>query len=400
MFCPNCGHQVAARAAFCGNCGYHLTIAETSQVSRRRGLLSLTIFFVIVIAILFGGLFLFQPDFLQTFTNIGADTTVSVTQIPTTSTEIGAANNNPLLLQTETTAPLLASSATKTATPLPSPTVAVATATATATAAQTPIPTLTPTSTLSPTPTTTPHPGPERLEIGRSVQARPVEAVRIGTGPNSVIFVGGLQAGFAPSTVRIAQTSADYFSQHMDLIPPEVTLYFIISAAPDNPLDPGSLSGRLNANGVDLNRNWGCEWRRDALWRNNPVPGSGGTAPFSEPETASLAAFIEEVAPVAVIFWQALFRDRSGKGLVSAGACGLRTQVSAPLATAYGQGAAYNIGDFERRTGQIVNGDATNWLDSEGIPAASVLLTHYERVDDWEAHLQGILAVLQLSAEQ
>jgi hypothetical protein len=96
---------------------------------------------------------------------------------------------------------------------------------------------------------------------------------------------------------------------------------------------------------------------------------------------------------VAVIFWQALFPRPHNKGLVSAGACGLRTQVSAPLATAYGQGAAYNIGDFERRTGQIVNGDATNWLDSEGIPAASVLLTHYERVDDWEAHLQGILAV-------
>jgi eukaryotic-like serine/threonine-protein kinase len=262
------------------------------------------------------------------------------------------------------------------------------------------MPTLTPIPTLSPTPTNTPDPGPERLEIGRSVQDQPIEAVRIGTGPNSVIFVGGLHAGFAPSTVQIAQTSADYFSQHMDLIPSQVTLYIIISAAPDNRLDPGNLPGRLNANGVDLNRNWDCEWRRDALWRNDPVPGSGGTAPFSEPETASLAAFIDETSPVAVIFWQALFRDRNNKGLVSAGACSVRTQVSAPLATAYGRGADYNIGDFERRTGQIVNGDATNWLDSEGIPAASVLLTHYERVDDWEAHLQGILAVLQLSAEQ
>jgi eukaryotic-like serine/threonine-protein kinase len=395
-YCPGCGQSNHADARFCGQCGALFPTVQPAPAKRPWWLVGV----VAALGLLLIAIWFVRPGFLPFFARAGAgETAVSPAPLSLTATAWAVAASSlptatatePAIVATETSVVVLPT-ATQTA---------VATATPTLIPTATALPTATSTATSTPTnvpPDRSTDPGPERLEIGRSVQDRPIEVVRIGNGPNNVIFIGGLQAGFAPSTVQIAETSATYFSQNIAQIPPEVTLYIVLSAAPDNPRDPGQLAGRLNANKVDLNRNWDCEWRRDALWRNEVVAGSGGNAPFSEPETASLAAFILEKSPVAVVFWQALFRDRDGKGLVSAGACGLRTQVSAPLATAYGRGAAYNIGDFERTTGQIVNGDATNWLDNQRIPAVSVLLTDYQRVTDWEAHLQGILAVLQMSA--
>lgn len=400
-YCPGCGQSNNEDARFCGRCGAVFPQAQPTPAKRPWWLAGVV---AALAALLLIATWFIRPDFLPFFAGeVSGETAVPPSALSITATAWAmVASSLPTTTATATT-PVVVDSETSVAV-LPT-----ATQTAVATATPTFIPTATASPTATSTPTSTPtnippdrpaDSGPERLEIGRSVQDRPIEIVRIGNGPNTVIFVGGLQAGFAPSTVQIAETSAAYFGQNIAQIPPEVTLYIVLSAGPDNQRDPGQLAGRLNANRVDLNRNWDCEWRRDALWRNEVVPGSGGNAPFSEPETASLAAFILEKAPVAVVFWQALFRDRDGKGLVSAGACGLRTQVSAPLATAYGRGAAYNIGDFERTTGQIVNGDATNWLDNQGIPAVSVLLTDYQRVNDWEAHLQGMLAVLQLSTGQ
>jgi Tol biopolymer transport system component len=123
MFCPNCGQQIAAKAAFCGYCGQPLAVAETSQVGKKRGAVALAIYLLIVIAIVFGGWLLFQPDFLQSFANREADTAVSVIQTPTAPTEIGAVNNTPLPSQTEMMVPSPTPSVTSTATPSPSPTI-------------------------------------------------------------------------------------------------------------------------------------------------------------------------------------------------------------------------------------------------------------------------------------
>jgi hypothetical protein len=225
--------------------------------------------------------------------------------------------------------------------------------------------------------------------IGRSVNQVNIEAVQFGIGPNVVIFIGGLHAGAAPSTVTLANQAIDYFTDTPTAIPAGVTVYVIPNANPDTRLDPGELNGRLNANRVDVNRNWGCRWTEDALWRNNVVPGSGGPEPFSEPETQALRNFISDQEPVAVVFWEA----RATGGLSSPGWCGGPPSVSQSLANRYGNAAGYNVADFEEFTDQELNGDGTNWLDSEGIPAIAVLLPAYESVD-WSNNLNGILAVL------
>jgi serine/threonine protein kinase len=254
-----------------------------------------------------------------------------------------------------------------------------------------------PTATLQPLPTDTPLPptdtpdlGPERIEIGRSVLGNVIDAVRFGAGGNSVIFIGGLHAGAAPSSVALAERAISHFQLNPQLIPAEVRLFIIPSASPDSPHAPGELSGRLNANGVDLNRNWDCRWVTDAKWRGQVVAGSGGPFPFSEPETQGLVDFIGESEALAVVFWEA----RAANGLSSPGACSGRSLTSAPLAQAYGLAAGYPVADFEDLTNQEVNGDGTNWLDLQGIAAISVLLPEYETVD-WSRNLDGILAVLE-----
>lgn len=266
----------------------------------------------------------------------------------------------------------------------------------------TPLPTLTPlpppTETATPRPTATPQAtatpdrGPETLEIGRSVRSNAIAAVRFGTGPTVVIFVGGLHAGFAPATVSLAESAIEYYTSNLGEIPETVTLYIIPNANPDSPYDPGNLGGRLNANSVDLNRNWDCEWAQDAKWRGNTVPGSGGPSPFSEPETRAMRDFMQQKNPAAVVFWEA----RATDGLSSPGACGGRSLVSVSLSQTYGQAAGYRVADFEDYTNQELNGDGTNWLDAQRIPAIAVLLPEYTS-EDWFANLAGMRAVLQAS---
>ncbi|MBP8001771.1 MAG: hypothetical protein KA338_21140 [Chloroflexi bacterium] len=259
-----------------------------------------------------------------------------------------------------------------------------------------PTATFTPTSppTHTPTPTDVPTFSPETITIGYSVDNNPITAMRFGMGPETIIFIGGLHAGFAPSTVTLAQQTITYFTSTPGAIPANITVYIISNANPDALYDPGNLAGRLNSHQVDLNRNWDCRWVKDAKWRGDVIPGSGGTAPFSEPETITLRDFILDMNPVSVVFWEA----RADGGLASPGNCNSRHQGSETLALAYGLAAGYQIDDFERLTAQELNGDGTNWLAQQNIPAMAILLPSYTSTD-WNNNLDGIVAVLDLYAQ-
>lgn len=251
-----------------------------------------------------------------------------------------------------------------------------------------------PAATATPTPTATPTIaapifGPETIVLAQSPGGTPVEVVRFGNGPKKLLFVGGIHAGYAPSTTSLAQRLIDYLEENPKEVPANATIYIVPMLNPDSDIALGEIEGRLNKNGVDLNRNWDCQWKQDANVLGVLVRGSGGTAPFSEPEVRGLADFIMEQQPAAVVFWAA----RASRGLASPGSCSTQTAVSGTLAQTYGNAANYEIGDFEQLSNQILNGDATNWLDQEGIPAISVLVKDYSRVD-WDDNLAGIRAVI------
>lgn len=233
------------------------------------------------------------------------------------------------------------------------------------------------------------YPTPAVFEIGRSVQDAPLHVTKFGSGDKVVVLVGGLHAGFAPGSVQLAEELIAYFSEFPADIPAELSLFIIPNANPDSAAAPGQLPGRLNGNGVDLNRNWDCRWTADPLWGGTPQAGLGGTAPFSEPEVRALADFLQQQPVQAVVFWQ----GRAALGLSSPGACGEEALVSRPLAQIYGAASGYRIADFEELVDQEVTGDVTNWLDAQNIPAISVLLPDY-RVSDFEHNLPAVTAVL------
>ncbi len=228
----------------------------------------------------------------------------------------------------------------------------------------------------------------ETFRIGQTVQGKPLEVVRFGNGAKAVVLVGGMQAGFSPGTVALAEQAVAYYEANPQAIPDDVSLYILPSLNRDSPIAAGRLEGRLNANGVDLNRNWDCNWNEDASWSGIVVPGSGGSKPFSEPETRSLRNFLQRVRPEAVVLWYA----RASGGLASAGGCGSQSQVSGPLSEIYGKAAGYNVTDYANFVG-AVEGDASNWLDERGVAAVSIVLPTYEQ-PDWENNLAGIQAVI------
>ncbi len=266
-------------------------------------------------------------------------------------------------------------------TPIPTPTI-------------TPTPTTTPTATTPPTatqtPTATPGPEPQRLQIGFTGLGTPLEAVRVGNGPVGVLFVGGIHAASAPNTVDLAIQAADYFSANPHLVPADKTLFIVLSLNPDSVFNPPFSIGRLNARGVDPNRNWDCNWSPDAWIEDQIVPGSGGMSPLSEPETRALHALILDNNIRAAIFWEA----KATNGLISPGGCNTFTTVSGALAATYGAAVGYPVASFEAVIDRSLTGDVSNWLDSQGIPAIFVLLRDFTSLD-WEDNLAAMLAVLQ-----
>ncbi|MEA2380527.1 MAG: murein peptide amidase [Solirubrobacteraceae bacterium] len=168
-----------------------------------------------------------------------------------------------------------------------------------------------------------PKPRVERL--GRSVQGRAINVVRIGdpAAPRKVLVVGCIH-GNEPEGRKI-----------VDLLraaaaPPGVELLLVPNLNPDG----FQRHTRQNAHGVDLNRN-SPEGRR--------FLGGPGTAyyagphAFSEPETRAIRALILRDRPVATVWYHQPFalvdRPESGSDAISrtySRVSGLRLQSLAP----------------------------------------------------------------------
>lgn len=228
--------------------------------------------------------------------------------------------------------------------------------------------------------------------LGPTARGTPIEGLRFGNGPQKLLFVGGLTGGYATSTEGVARAAMDHFAAHPEAIPENVSVFIIPLASPDTITAHGDFAGRLNGNGVDINRNWDCEWAADTVWEGRLQPGSGGATPFSEVETRALRDFVLSESPAVVVVWHA----RANNGLVSPGGCGPAVLVSGEPADIFSRAAGYRLavlGEVET----TIPGDATNWLDSIGIPAVSVLLPSFNTVD-WQSNLDGMLALINAYA--
>lgn len=224
----------------------------------------------------------------------------------------------------------------------------------------------------------------DTFSIGRSANNQEILVTQLGEGSQAVVLVGGFHAGFVPASVELAEEMITHFQDHPEQLPLDVRLYIIPLANPDSASGGvEQVSGRVNGNGVDINRNWDCNWTENAVWRSQSV-GAGDYA-FSEPENQALRDFFLEIEPEAVIFWEA-----RGE-LVIPGRCGSYHSDSQRLASVYGANSGYEFGFI---TGYQVTGDVADWLDQQGIAAISILLSGY-RSTDWQRNLRGVQDVLQ-----
>lgn len=130
--------------------------------------------------------------------------------------------------------------------------------------------------------------------IGYSVEGRSLEVYTFGSGKQERMIVAGIHGGDEWNTITLANQLIVHLDQSPDDIPKDVKLYILPNLNPDGEARAHNKYGRLNYNGVDLNRNfpvnWLADWERGGCW--NYLPTSGGTEPASEVETQALMKFI------------------------------------------------------------------------------------------------------------
>jgi len=238
-------------------------------------------------------------------------------------------------------------------------------------------------------------------EIGQSVEGNPIEAYTFGNGDTHLLFVGGMHGGYEWNSVLLAYQMIDHLEANPEILETEQKVTIIPDLNPDGTflatskvgrfatsdiIDPNTrlASGRFNANGVDLNRNFACKWSRESTWRGATV--SAGSAPFSEPEAVALRDFVLANSPDAVLFWH----SQANNVYASECEAGILPETLALMST-YAKASGY--GEVPKFDAYPITGDAEGWLASIGIPAVTVELKGYQTTE-WAKNLAGTMAVL------
>lgn len=194
--------------------------------------------------------------------------------------------------------------------------------------------------------------------IGTSIQGRPITAHWYGRGPSMVLFMGGIH-GNEKSSVATLESWLEELEKYSDRIPTDRTIVVITSVNPDG----YETNSRFNKNGVDLNRNFPSQnWSSTVSGPgySNLING-GGSAPLSEPESATLANFVNQYRPRAV------FSFHATASLVSPNYSG----DSEAIAQLYASKSSYNFANGSQTDialGYSTSGDFEFWLRDIGIP--------------------------------
>lgn len=242
--------------------------------------------------------------------------------------------------------------------------------------------------------------------IGTSVNGAEIMKYSYGSGDTEVLFVGGVHGGYSWNTSLVAYELMDYLSDNEDDLAPNLKVTVVPVLNPDglskvvdangkfsasavDTTESARVAGRFNGNGVDLNRNFDCEWQSEGVWRDEPV--DGGSAAFSEPESRAIRDYIESHDPAAVVVYY------GAVGGVYASNCrGGVLAETRTLTNVYADASGY--GAFEEFDYYEITGDMVNWLAGEGVPAISVLLTNYTDTE-WSKNRAGVEAVLDFYAD-
>jgi hypothetical protein len=265
-------------------------------------------------------------------------------------------------------------------------------------------PTITPFPTYTPFPSFSPYPtlqvtstiapfevSGEPSVIGTSVGGRPLEVFRFGTGPSNRMIIADIHGGNEWNTTALADQLIEHIRKNPDLIPSNVSLYILRSLNPDGLARELGPDGRVNDNGVDLNRNWDADWRpewdRGGCWdyRNT----SAGGYPNSEPETQALINFLLQTPMDALISYHSAALGIFAGGIPpSPQSKQLAKQIAA--VSDYPYPPVY--------TGCMYFGTLVDWTSLQGIPSVDLELTNHNSTD-FDINLQVLNILLNFTSE-
>lgn len=219
--------------------------------------------------------------------------------------------------------------------------------------------------------TEAPQTVPSTSTIGESVHGRPIKATTIGRGPKVIMVVGGIH-GDQPEGTSLPSIALNAWQPGYDT---QLTLIAVEHINPDGL----RANRRLNANGVDLNRNFpSVSFAGSRLH---------GFRPLDQPETAALASLIQDRRPTIVI-------------------SGVSSANQAPLVNFDGPASDY-ANTFSRISGyptassselaQSTPGSLGQWLRDNEVPLLTI--TYRRGASDGRVQADSTAAIAALLAE-
>jgi len=230
--------------------------------------------------------------------------------------------------------------------------------------------------------------GPLPGVIGFSLAGKPIEVYTFGAGEKEYLIVAGIHGGYEWNTVALANELITHINKNPGAIPSDVTLYIIRNMNPDGEARDHGVDGRVNNNGVDLNRNfptenWVAEWDRDGCWIYRPT--TGGAYAGSEPETRSVMSFIGSRDIRALISYHS-----AALGVFPGGVPW--TEDSKRLAKALAKVTDYPYPPLD--TGCEYTGTLADWAVENGVGAAVDMELADHKNTDFSKNLKALQVLL------
>jgi len=227
--------------------------------------------------------------------------------------------------------------------------------------------------------------------IGFSAAGRPIEVYTFGAGEREYLIVAGIHGGYEWNTIALANELITHINEHPEVVPTDATLYIIRNMNPDGEARAHGLDGRVNHNGVDLNRNfpsenWTAEWDRDGCWIYRPT--TGGLYAGSEPETRTVMSFIKSHKIEAMISYHS-----AALGVFPGGVPW--EEPSKQLAKALSKVTRYPYPPVD--TGCEYTGTLADWAVENGVGAAVDMELRNHRDTDFDQNMKALKVLLSFS---
>lgn len=231
--------------------------------------------------------------------------------------------------------------------------------------------------------------GPLPGLIGFSAAGRPIEVYSFGAGEREYLIVAGIHGGYEWNTIALANELIEHINENPGVIPTDATLYIIRNMNPDGEARAHGVDGRVNNNGVDLNRNfpsenWAAEWDRDGCWIYRPT--TGGIYAGSEPETRSVMSFIRSHKIEALISYHS-----AALGVFPGGVPW--TEDSKRLAKQLAKATDYPYPPID--TGCEYTGTLADWAVENGVGAAVDMELRDHKNTDFQKNLKALQVLLK-----